>query len=47
MLYFNLSATCFTFPTYDADNKANHKIMKLTKSFRAKEQSDPEENGVP
>ena len=26
-VYFNQSATCFTFPTYDADNKANQKIM--------------------
>ena len=45
-VYFNPSATCFTFPTYDADNKANQKIMKLTKIFRGKGQSDPLENGV-
>ena len=34
-VYFNPSATFFTFPTYDADNKANQKVMKLTKGERA------------
>ena len=32
-VYFNPSATCFTFRTYNADNKANLKIMKLNKIF--------------
>ena len=45
-VYFNPSAKCFTFPTYDVDNKANQKTMKLTKIFRGKGQSDPQENGV-
>ena len=34
------------FPTYDADNKADQKITKLTKIFRGKGQSDPQENGA-
>ena len=45
-VYFNPSATCFKFPTYDADNKANQKIIKLTVIFKGKGQSDPQENGV-
>ena len=45
-VYFNPPATCFAFPTYDTDNKANQKIMKLNKIFSGKGQSDPQENGV-
>ena len=43
---FNLLATCFIFLTYDGDNKANQKILKLIKSFRGKGKSDLQENGV-
>ena len=39
-------STSFTFSTYDADNKANQKIMKPTNIFKGKGQSDPQENGV-
>ena len=42
--YFNPSATCFIFPTYDVDNKTIQTIMKLTKIFRGKVQSDSQEN---
>ena len=45
-VYLNPSATCFTFQTFDADSKANQKIMKVTKIFRGKGQSDPQDNGV-
>ena len=40
-VYFNPSATCFTFLTYDTNNKANQNIMKLTQIFRGRGQSDP------
>ena len=36
-----LHALCRQHTTYDVDNKANQKIMKLAKIFRGKEQSDP------
>ena len=39
-------ATCFTFSTYDVNNKANQKIMKLIKISKGKRHSHPQENGL-
>ena len=46
LVYTCPSATCFTSPTYDSDNKVNQKIMKLTKIFKEKGQSDASEKRV-